>query len=251
MKRLGGALLLALWLSGCATTPQPATGPVEEEKSAKINAQLGVAYFQQGQLEQALSKLQKAVKQDPQLADAHAGLAVVYERLGETEQAASHHLRAIELAPQDSSMLNNYGRFLCNQNKLEEAEERFQQAARNPLYRNPELPLGNAGLCFHRAGKIDKAEDYLLRALQANPRFPPALLRMAEIRYSKGSAMSARGFYQRYLAVAPQTAESLWLGIQIERELGDRDAVGSYALLLKGKFPDSAEARRLIEQESK
>lgn len=242
-----GALTVA---AGCASSPTP-KGPTSDEKSAHINTQLGVAYMRQGEFQQALEKLQKAVRQNPQLAEAHAASAVLYERLNEPEKAMEHHRRAVELAPEDSAALNNYGRFLCGRKQFDKAETYFQRAAQNPLYRTPEVPLANAASCAENAGQNEKAEQYFLRALQANPKFPFALLRMADRRQQGGHALSARGFYQRYLAVAPQTAESLWIGIQIEQELGDQSALGSYALLLKGKFPDSEEARRLIEAEKR
>ena len=240
-----GALLV---LAGCASRPQ---GAENEGQSARINTQLGVAYMRQNQLDQAHDKLQKALRQDAQLPEAHAAIAVLYERMNEPKKAREHHWRAVELAPEESPALNNFGRFLCSQKEYREAEGYFMRAAQNPLYQTPEVPWVNAAACAQSAGDPEKAERFYLRALQANPKFAPALLRMAQIRQAAGHALSARGFYQRYLELAPQTPESLWLGIQIERELGDTSAAGSYALLLKGKYPDSEEARRLIQAETR
>lgn len=249
MRRLRAAALAGLVaLTGCASAPEVAPG--DEEKAARINTQLGVAYMRHDQLDQAHDKLQRALRQAPHLSEAHAAMAVLYERMSEPDNAARHHRRAIELSPQDSPSLNNYGRFLCSRKDYSEAERYFVRAAENPLYPTPELPWQNAATCAQSAGDLDKAEQFSLRALQANPRFAPALLRMADLRQASGHALSARGFYQRYLAVAPQTPESLWIGLQIERALGDRSAADSYALLLKGKFPDSDEARRLIQGEN-
>jgi type IV pilus assembly protein PilF len=38
----------------------------------------------------------------------------------------------------------------------------------------------------------------------------------------------------------------LWLGVRIERRLGDRNSEASYALQLRNRFPDSREARALL-----
>jgi type IV pilus assembly protein PilF len=242
------SLLMLLALAGCATTSQNGEQS-PEQKAARVNTQLGISYLRENQLEQAMDRLTKAVRQDPEYAEAHSVLAVLYHRLGEHDKAAQYYRRSVDLAPQDSAVLNNYGQFLCERGKIKEAEEQLARAVDNPLYRNPELPLTNAGTCLLRAGQKERAEQYFLRALQANPKFPLALFRMAQLRHEAGESMSARGFYQRYLAVAPQSPESLWLGIQIERVLGDMSAVGSYSLLLKGKFPDSEETRKLIASE--
>lgn len=241
-------LIVALLVVGCATTGTPEQ-QTPDEKAARVNTQLGAAYLRQSRFEQALARLNKAVRQDPNYAEAHSVLAVLYDRLGKHDEAREHYQTSVELAPQDSALRNNYGQFLCERGEIEAAEQQLKLAGDNPLYRTPELPLTNAGLCLQRAGRVKEAESYLLQALRANPRFAPALIRMAQLRQEAGEALSARGFYQRYLAVAPQTAESLWLGIQIERALGDKDAVGTYSLLLKGKFPDSEEARKLMESE--
>ena len=94
-------------------------------------------------------------------------------------------------------------------------------------------------------GKLDTAETYFRNALERNPRIAIALLQMAEISYATDNYLSARGYLQRYLEISTHTAKSLWLGIQIENELGDKDALSSYKLLLKNKFPDSKEAKLL------
>ncbi len=241
-------VILAVLLSACASTNQLSDPePTKGEKAARINTQLGVAYMREGQYEQAADKLQKALRQAPHYAEAYAVSAVLAERIGEHEKAQRYHRRAVELAPDNASMLNNFGRFLCTRGKVDEALGYFERAVGNSLYRTPEVPLGNAGLCLMREGDRTRAEDYFLRALRANPTFAPALLPMAEIRLQNGDALSARGFHQRYVEQAPQTAASLWLGIRIERELGNRDAAASYSLLLRNNFPDSEEARKLRE----
>ena len=73
----------------------------------------------------------------------------------------------------------------------------------------------------------------------------PALIQMGQISYDQGNYLSARGYLQRYLEVARHTPASLWLGIRVEKELGDKDTLSSYALLLRNNFPDSDEAALL------
>ncbi|MEE9575548.1 MAG: type IV pilus biogenesis/stability protein PilW, partial [Gammaproteobacteria bacterium] len=66
--------------------------------------------------------------------------------------------------------------------------------------------------------------------------------------YSNANYLSARAYLQRYLEISAHTARSLWLGINIETELGDKDALSSYELLLKNKFPTSKEAGLLDDR---
>ncbi|MEE9575609.1 MAG: type IV pilus biogenesis/stability protein PilW, partial [Gammaproteobacteria bacterium] len=135
--------------------------------------------------------------------------------------------------------------FLCRESRFDEAEAAFLKAANNPLYATPEIAYSNAGSCAMNQGKLDIAETYFRDALQKNPRVAIALLQMAEISYDTNNYLSARGYMQRYLEISAHTAKSLWLGIQIENELGDKNTLSSYKLLLKNKFPDSKEADML------
>lgn len=245
---------LSIWLlTACAsgqTRPIDETGQlgVETDSSAAdIYVKLAVAYMREGQMDQALKKARHGLQLDPNNASAHNVTALLYERLGESAMAEQHYQRAVKLGPQDPYIRNAYGSFLCTQKRFEAADQEFKLALRNPLYETPEVALTNAGVCAERSGQPEQAETYFRQALRANAKFPVALLRMARISFEKGSYLSSRGYLQRYLEVAKHTADTLWLGIRTERELGDRDAVASYELLLRAKFPDSEEMRQLEE----
>ncbi len=251
MRRL--ALLAALVaVAGCAA--QGGTRPDQPQpdgrKVAELNTQLGLAYMQRGEMTRALARLKRAVAADPAYARAHTALGVLYERLGELEQAEAHHRRAVRADPRDSYAHNAYGSFLCARGRLAAADAEFRAALANPLYETPWVALTNAGLCALKAGDPRQAETYFREALGRNPRFAPALIAMADLSFQQGRYLQARAYLQRYQAVAPHTPRSLWLGVRIERRLGDRDAEASYALLLKGKFPDAQETRLLLESEA-
>ncbi|ROR29741.1 type IV pilus biogenesis/stability protein PilW [Inmirania thermothiophila] len=237
------AALVLLALAGCAAGPAPGEGG--NDRSAAAYTGLGIAYLREGKLEQALDRLQRAIAADPGNATAHSALGVVYERMGREAEADRHYRRAVELAPEDPNALNNLGRFLCARGGREEAMRLFERAASAPGYGAPWVAWTNAGLCALAGGDRAGAEARLRRALQLNPRFAPALLPMVGVSLERGRALSARGYLQRYHEVAPPSAESLWLGVQVEQALGDRDAAARYASRLRSRFPDSPQARAL------
>ena len=214
---------------------------------AAANLDLGIEYMKQGAYENALKNLEKAKKADPNYAPIYNVTGLLYQQLGDSKKAENNFKRALSLNNNDSSTLNNYGNYLCQQNRLEEAENTFLKAASNPLYESPEIAITNAGLCLSSYDREKEAEKYYRQALQLNPRVPQALIKMCEISFKLPNHLSARGYLQRYQQVARHTAKSLWLGIQIEQELGDKDAVSSYVLQLKNNFPDSQEAMQLHE----
>ncbi|MCB1875900.1 MAG: type IV pilus biogenesis/stability protein PilW [Chromatiales bacterium] len=238
---------LSLLLVGCAAAPTATDRRLEE--SVSIYTQLGVGYMQEGNYALALDKLNRALKLDSDNADANSAIAVLYERLGENERAEKHYRISVNQKGQISGALNNYGGFLCRQGRVDEAEERFIAAASDPLYPSPWIAYTNAGNCALGENDTAKAERYFRRALQAGSRFAPALYPMAKLMFDAGDFLRARAYLQRYQEVASHTAQSLWLGVQIERRLGDRNAAGSYAQLLKNTFTDSEETGMLLELE--
>ena len=248
-QRLSIALLCALPLA-CVTdtSNDPPLAPGDTNNQlASVNARLGLAYLRNGQVNLAWERLNAALQADPGYATAHNGMGLVYNRLNEPEKAEKHFKRAIALNPLDSSAQTNYGAFLCEQGRIDEGETHFMKAVENPLYDNPAMAYSNAGLCELRADDPSAAQFYFRAALRADPRFPVALMSMAQISFDDQAFMAARGYLQRYEEVRSHTPRSLWLGIRIEEMLGDKDAVSSFAMLLKASYPDAPETQMLRE----
>lgn len=244
IARLLALVALTAMLVACQSSAPKKAGAqsVEDrQKLAEINTQLAIAYMRDGDNELALRKLEKAIEADPKSVGAHNALALLHTRLGETEKAERNYKSALALDPRNPAALNNYGQFLCQQKRFDEGQARFAEAVKNPLNRTPESALTNAGLCALQAKDPTAAEQHFRAALQAVPELAPALLAMAQLSYDQQNYLQARGYYQRYLAVAPQNPRTLWLGIRIENALDDRDTVASYAIQLKNKYPDSPE----------
>jgi type IV pilus assembly protein PilF len=238
----GGLVLLLSLLTACNSTG--GTRPeyvAPDPKAAEINMRLGLNYLQRGDYAVALEKLQKALKQNPNLPSAHNTIALLYQRLGEDEKAEAHFQEAVDRAPDYSEAQNNFGVFLCSHGRYEAAEKRFLKAVENPLYETPELAYENAGLCAARDENKDKAERYFRQALQINPTLSKSLLKMAELSYEQQNYLQARGYIQRYQTAANWTPQALLLAIKIENKLDDQDAVSSYTLVLRSRFPDSDE----------
>lgn len=230
------------------------TGQMGQEEDAgvgEVYVRLAVGYMQEGQLDTALKKARRALKLEPDNAEAHNIIALIYDRLGQAGLAEQHFKRGLKIQPRHSYMLNAYGTYLCGNGRYDEADEQFQMALKNPLYKTPEVAYTNAGICAGRKPDLVRAEYYLRKALENNPKLPVTLLQMSRVSYDKGEYLSGRAYLERYLGVARHTASSLWLGIQIERELGDQNAVSSYSLSLRNNFPDSQEVLLLKESNKK
>lgn len=246
MKRLLPVIALLVLAACNSTTPIRDQDNNEATRAASINVQLGAGYMREGKNDLALSKLQRALAEDPRLPSAHYVIAILYERLRMNDKADEHYRRAISLAPDDPEAHNNYGTFLCGQNRLKEADEQFLAAVKNPLYKTPEFAYTNAGVCALRIPDEAKAEAYFRQAIEVNPRFGDALYQLAVLNFNRQRYLPARAYLQRHLEASANSAAALWLGVRVERALGDKRAAADYAKLLKTNFPNSRETELLL-----
>ena len=237
-------------LTACSSSPEVREVKKDANVAAKANTELGVEYLREGNYELSKSKLTKALELEPNYAPAHDAIAVLYAKVGENKLAEKHYKKALRLNPDSARGHNNYGQFLCFQDRHKEATAQFMKAAENAFYPTPEVPLTNAGLCAARIPDLVTAEDYYRQALQKNPRFAPALLQMAIIRYQGSNYLGARAYLERLQEVARHNPQSLWLAVRTEFALNDHDAWGTYSMILKNNFPESDETALLLEWEN-
>ncbi len=248
------ALLAALALAGCITTTTGAQSAASSpDEAAEYNMQLGISYLRQGKLQLARTKLEHAIKLDPNLATAHSALGVVFERLEDPVGAEKHYRRAVDLNPRNPDTLNALAIFTCSRKQQpKEALRLFDQALAIPLSvssANRAMLNTNAGTCA-KSVDIDRAEGYLRAALADNPNYADALFQLAEITLDAGRAFQSRAFIERYLTVTPPSPAGLWLAVRIERAMNDTTAADDYAADLLKQFPASNEARQLTESGS-
>jgi len=252
MKKALAVLLPVLLLAACGSAPAPGPGVVEsaptgsDRNRARIHTELGAGYYARGQYAIALNSLNTALAAEPSYAPAYNILALVRADLREDKEAEEAFRRAISLQPQYSEALNNYGLFLCQRGREEEALSRFEAALANPLYATPETALANAGACTLGRRDAAKAEMYFMRALRRAPGLGMALLGMAEVDYRAGRLLAARGKLKQLADGAELNAQALWLGVRVERSLGDRAAESSYGTQLKRRFPEALQTQWLM-----
>ncbi|MCU7960221.1 MAG: type IV pilus biogenesis/stability protein PilW [gamma proteobacterium symbiont of Bathyaustriella thionipta] len=255
LKYLVAALFLAFFLSACGGSSSSkdeagsSTGVLGDAASrnrqSDVYAKLGLEYMRTGQLDVALQKLHRGLDRDPDNANLHYVIALVYERLGEADSAHEHFQEGLSLEPKNSYIINAYGTFQCKQKNYDEAIKLFKRALENPLYDNPEVAWSNAGYCAAQIPDKEQAETYLRTALRINREYPQALAQMANLMLDKEKYLAARGYLQRYQAVANPTAATLWTCVRVERQLKNKDEEASCGLLLRNKYPDSDETALL------
>lgn len=231
--------------------------PTDEQKkdkeAARLNVQLASGYIRRGNLEVAKAKLLKAIEHDEYYVPAYTTMAVLMNMLGDYEEAEKYYREALDLNNNDPDLHNNYGTFLCNHGKFEEAMKQFNIALKNQFYETPEAAHSNMGYCMMRGDKPDyvTAEKHLRKALSKNPNISSALLAMGELGLETGKFLMSRAYMQRYHALIKADAHSLWVQIQAEYALGDRDYFVKLSRQLLKAFPESEEAKKVMRLPNK
>ena len=250
------ALGMALLLAGCTTSRQAVEhkssgfasmgGASAATQRARTFTDLAAAYYERAQYKIALDELRKAITADRDFGPAYHVYGLIYMDLAEDKMAEENFRRAIELNPNDSNARTGFGWFLCTRGQYDAGLAQFTAALSNPLYAQPEKAMTNAGLCAEKKGDLLLAENSLVKALKLQPDNPNTILKLANLNFRQGRLMDARRLLDRHDELAPQSAESLWLGVRLERKLGDRAQEAAYGLQLRKRFPDSNEARLLL-----
>ncbi|HQU88382.1 MAG TPA: type IV pilus biogenesis/stability protein PilW [Denitromonas sp.] len=248
-------------LSGCTTNPsvpgnsasldlRPASErPVtsDNQSRAKIHTDLGMAYVTAQRVGVALDEVRTALAYDDTYAPAHHLHALVFMALNDATSARGAFARADALAPGDPEINNSYGWFLCVQGEVDEGVRMLEQSARNPYYTTPTRPMTNAGLCRMGQGQLEAAEAYFRRAMTLDANNIQAVLNLAAIAYRRNNPEAAHVYLNTVHQKSRSTAESLWLGVRVERARNDKETEASYASQLKSRFPTSPEYQKLIE----
>src|SRR6516162_10987559 len=244
LTQLCGGVLAVLLLTACSSSS--AKGQTEKAHEAAVyNVQLGLEYMNQGDLERAKDKLDRALTQDPSNPDVHSARATLYSRLKQKDKADEEFRTALRLAPHDPRMVNNYAVYLCESGRTDEGVKRFLEAAHNPLYPTPEAAYTNAGVCLRAAKRDEEARVNFTRALQLKPNFAEAQFQLANLEFDHGELAPARTGIDGFIGTYTATPDLLLLGVRVAKAQGDRVAAQRYARKLQLDFPGTDQARAL------
>ncbi len=242
--------VLALALIGAcvSTTTGPPESQPDEEAAAREYYKLGAQYFRNGNYELARDRLLRSLDFDPKSARTHSILALTYVRLENPRLATEHYEKAVKYEPDNFDSRNAYAVYLCQQSRFDEARTQFHRAIKVYDNDNAEIMMTNAGVCMTNKPDYVLAEEYFRDALKFKSSYGEALIQLSSLKHKTGNDLHARAFLQRYLISNVVSAPVLYLGIEIESALDDQAAANDYTKKLLKDFPDSREAKFLLEK---
>ena len=194
------------------------SAPAGKSSSSQTYFDLGVRYFLAGDGQRAVDAFSRAVKINPDYADAYFNLGNAYMLLSRWAEAGRAYNRALSLNPKDGSAYNNLGRVHYAQGAYKQASENFQRAIRiHPKWAEPHYRLSDT---YYRLGDLSAAKSSYEKAVRLNPNDPArATALAASLRAAANAPAAAAGEQRAPSVTAPPKRAAKPAG-----EAGARDA---------------------------
>jgi type IV pilus assembly protein PilF len=244
-------ILISL-LSGCITQRFENNEPIVRNQAnldemAATRVSLGLGYLKMGNMSQAKLNLEKAKQFSPALVQVHTAFAHYYETVGESKLAIESFEQALTIKVDSADTLNNYGVFLCRQDKVAAAEVQFLKAIAVPSYLLVSQSYENLASCYLQIDDFDKAAMYLNKAIFHSPNRTTPILQMVRLQYAMADFKESKRFLQNFERNTQRfTADYLALAYKVYWKLGQRRSAGNYANMLVKMYPQSWEAKQYL-----
>lgn len=248
VRLLPALLALFVMLAGCATAPPTGSGEAgTPQERLRAHLDLAEGYLETGDLNRAKRPLERAEQISPRSWEVHNLHARIASMEGDAALAERHFRLAVRYGSNEPRVRNDYGVFLYQQGRYDEAVQQLGRAVADPA--NPERAVAyeNLGLANLQVGARTEARNAFNRAIMLRERMPVSLLELAELAFEESDHAQAATYYDRFRAMTRQTPRSLWLGIRLARVFENPDAEASYALQLRSLYPASTEFQRYRE----
>ena len=142
------------------------------ENNFIVHNYLGVVLDKQGNAEESVKHLKKALEINPYYSRARNNLGVIFEREGRHDEAIAHYKRAIQVKPDYADAHNNLGFALNKKGRTEEAIYHYQKALSiDPDYADAH---NNLGIALAQKGRLNEAMSHYYEAIRINPYYVEA-----------------------------------------------------------------------------
>jgi protein O-mannosyl-transferase len=188
-------------------------------------ADLGTALLKKGLYTEAIQYLETAVAINPKLFQAQNSLGLAYSKIGDYGHAEAHLRQALQLQPNALGAMMNLGAALERQGRLGDAIEVYYRAAKE--YPTEVAPLRRLPLLLNKEGQYSQAIEACKWGLILAPNDEQFLLAMGNAYLGEGDYAGAAESYRKALQLEPKSAGlhynlALVLGLQGNAK-GERD----------------------------
>lgn len=250
----GISLCSLLVLTGCVSEQSyiGSDKPVSDRtfdniEAARTRISLGLNYLRRGDTSQAKYNLERARSFAPNSAEVYSALAYYYQSVGEVKFAEEHFRQAISKDRDYADAYNNFGAFLCQQQRYDEAEQLLLKAISRPGYIRVAESYENLALCKIQQNQFNKANEYLEHSISHNSTRITSLTMLAGIAYAMGDNRQAKLQLDRIQRLGRVSARTTLLSYLIAEKSGDRETMRNAEQLLLTLYTDTPETRLLLQ----
>ena len=138
----------------------------------------GIAYLNEGMLDEAITEFKKAIRINPKYADAHNNLGNTYLNKGMLDEAIAEFKKALEIDPKYADARCILGVAYANKGMLDEAITEYKKA----MEINPNLAMAhmNLALAYYYKGEYSLATKHRDRLMELGYEVDPELLKALE-----------------------------------------------------------------------
>jgi tetratricopeptide (TPR) repeat protein len=205
---------------------------------ARVN--LATAFYRTDRLAEAETIFRQVLAEEPDRPKAYHGLAQVLQKRGANQEAEVMYRKSLDLKAVNPEALTNLGALLYDQGRFAEALTYYDQATRqDPL---SAATHNNRGNVLRNFGRLEEAEAALRRAVELDPEYPAAYSNLGAVLVDAGRAAEAIPLFQKALALDPELGSAYSNLGNAYFALGNMEqALGAYERALE-LDPDFAEA---------
>jgi type IV pilus assembly protein PilF len=255
MNRLAVTALLVTLISGCVSqstlveTNRVGEPRTDMTEAARTRMSLGLNYLQRGDMSQAKYNLEKASQMAPDMAEIDNAIAYYNQQVGETVLAEQSYRQSLRKDSNNPDTLNNFGVFLCQLHKFEEAERLLRKAIENPRYIRVADSYENLAYCAMAQQDYTNYQQYLRQSLQHNGNRVSAVYLMAEFAYASGDLPDAKKWIVRLEQLEERSAPATLLQYLLAKQTGDIVVQQRAQQFLTEVHPQSEETLMLLNDD--
>jgi len=170
--RITTLFCFAVLLCACASKEQKVEK--EREQNPRYQYNVGIFYLNNGQPDEAIKYLEKALSLEADFDLALDGMGLAHTMKGNFQEAIKYYNQCLISNPTLTDAHNHLGSVYQETGMLTEAEQQFLAAVADETYHSRELPLYNLSRLYYIQEKNELAMQYIDRAISINRRLAMA-----------------------------------------------------------------------------
>jgi len=192
---------------------------------------MGLAYAKDGRLEEAAQYFSKATSLGSDTVETSCNKGVLFIKMKQYSRSISEFNNCLKQDPASFAGYLGLADALTESGQIPKAMQGLFAAANHPSFQSPDRQsqiLFRLGTLYANAGRLDKAESYLTKAIKLDPRNPYALNALGNVYLINGWLREAANQYVLAVELKPDEPEPLYNAAITFERLGRHDKAVEY-----------------------